>query len=297
MSNADSLASTHLSRLRILIAEDNLINQKLTLRQLLLLDYEADLVTNGQAAVDAVKQFPYDVVLMDCQMPVLDGFAATIAIRQWEQQQQLPQPIVVIAMTASDLEHDRQRATAIGMNDYLIKPVRKETLATLLDRWSQVIRTNANSAESHTSELRRTNRASQGVPQEAIDPELLLPTHLDFSHLHRLCDNAPDFELELLQLFLQDSQSHLEALQQAIFKQDFQQIQQIAHHIKGASANVGAKMMQWLAEQLEHQTDSHPAPSTLNLTTAELIGKLEFSLNQVRALLNRMKITSHAYHD
>jgi len=214
MSTPDSLASKYPSSLRILIAEDNLTNQKLMLRQLQLLGYDADLAVDGQAAVDAVKQFSYDVVLMDCQMPVLDGFDATIAIRQWEQQRQSAKSIMVIAMTASNLEHDRQRAAAIGMNDYLTKPIHKEELAVLLDRCKQFVQSGFLEPFSGTGAL-------APVAQATIDPCPLLPAHLDFSYLHRLCDNTPDFELELLQIFLQDSQNHLKRFDKQFFSKIF----------------------------------------------------------------------------
>lgn len=269
----DQITSQPPSLLKILLAEDNLTNQKLTLRQLQLLGYQADIVVNGQVAVDAVMQSHYDLVLMDCQMPVLDGFDATAAIRAWEQQSQRC-PVVVIAMTASDLERDRQRALAIGMNDYLTKPIRKEVLGSLLDYWNNLILTKSNFAA----------RTAVASPTQVMTLDPLPPLHLDWEQLQCLSDHTPEFELELLQLFLQDSSIHLKVLQQAAFHQDFQQIRQSAHHIKGASANVGAKMMQSLAEQIEHQSDLKQGN-----VTAELIARLEFSLAQVQTFLNRIR--------
>jgi HPt (histidine-containing phosphotransfer) domain-containing protein len=200
-------------------------------------------------------------------MPVLDGFDATLAIREWEHQQQhdgtLRSPIVIIALTASTLEQDWGRALSIGMNDYLIKPIYKEVLSTLLDHWQQVIFTQSEGASTR-------NSVSNSLP------------HLDLDHLHRLSDNQPEFELELLKLFWEDNALHLKTLQQAIDRQDFSQIQRSAHHIKGASASVGAKRMQFLAEQLENQ--SYPASGTI---TAELMAKLEFSLAQIGIYLKQ----------
>lgn len=260
--------------LKILLAEDNLTNQRLTLRQLQVLGHSADTVANGQAAVDAVKQCRdesrYDLVLMDCQMPVLDGFAATIAIRTWEQHQPQPSPVVIIAMTASDLEQDRRRAETIGMNDYLTKPVRKEQLAALLNHWSL--------------HLTPANSATPSPLLSSLPPEALSASHLDLEQLHRLSDHTPEFELELLKLFLEDSAVHLKAIQQAVSGGDFQQIQQSAHHLKGASASVGATIVQTLAEHLENQLYPNQAP-----VTAELIARLQFSLTQVQTFLHRMR--------
>lgn len=265
------------SPLKILLAEDNLTNQKLTLRQLQLLGYWADTVVNGQAAVDAVQQAPYDIVLMDCQMPAIDGFQATALIRAWEQQQPLRYPIVIIAMTASDLEQDRGRARAIGMNDYLTKPVRKEVLAALLDRWQQIILTPSNLATT------KATGGDAGTAPHQPPPEPLPLSHLDLACLYRLSDNTPEFAVELLISFLEDSHNHLNTLREAVSHQDFPQIQQAAHHIKGASANVGATRMRFLAEQLERQ--SHPEA----VTAGELVTQLECSLTQVQRFLHRMR--------
>lgn len=273
-----SLDCTVLERkplLKILLAEDNLTNQRLTLRQLEVLGHSADTVANGQAAVDAVRQCRdqsrYDLVLMDCQMPVLDGFEATLAIRTWEQHQPQHSPVVIIAMTASDLEQDRRRAEAIGMNDYLTKPVHKERLAALLNHWSLRL-TPANAASPPSSLL------------SSLPPEASSTSHLDLEQLHRLSDHTPEFELELLKLFLEDSAVHLKAIQQAISGGDFQQIQQSAHHLKGASASVGATIVHTLAEHLETQLYPNQAP-----VMAELIARLQFSLTQVQTFLHRMR--------
>lgn len=250
-------------------------NQKLVLRQLQILGYRADLVANGQAAVEAIQQLNYDIVLMDCQMPILNGFEATLSIRDWEHRHPRSCQTIVIAMTASNLEQDRLQAMAIGMNDYVTKPLRKEVLASLLDRWSQVIWTKTNLAVEPATSL---------LGDQSIEPEPLPPPNLDWTHLHRLSDNTSDFELELLQIFLENSQIHLKVLQQAVFNRDFQQIQQSAHYIKGASATIGAKQMQWLAEKLEHQPDLNS-----DAVVVQLITKLESSLNQVQDSFNRMK--------
>ncbi|NJR59554.1 MAG: response regulator [Cyanobacteria bacterium CRU_2_1] len=129
------------SNLRILLVEDNPTNQKLTLKQLQSLGHTADIVGNGYAAVTTIAHSRYDLVLMDCHLPLIDGFTATLAIRDRESQNTAPcsKRIIVIAMTASDSRQDRERAIAVGMDDYLLKPVRRETLATLLNHWSQII--------------------------------------------------------------------------------------------------------------------------------------------------------------
>ena len=119
---------------RILLAEDNAINQKVALHMLQKLGYSADVVANGQQAVVSLSQIAYDLVLMDCMMPVMDGFKTTAVIRD-PVSTVLNHNIPVIAMTANAMKEDRDKCIAAGMDDYVSKPVKKEALAAVLEKW------------------------------------------------------------------------------------------------------------------------------------------------------------------
>jgi signal transduction histidine kinase/ligand-binding sensor domain-containing protein/CheY-like chemotaxis protein len=128
----ESTACAGQTRARVLIVEDNLINQKVAVHLLSRVGYASDVAANGAEAIDMVQKYPYDLVLMDCQMPVMDGFEATNAIRKAEK------PfahVPIVALTASVLPGQRAKCLAAGMDDYLAKPVRKDALDTILRRW------------------------------------------------------------------------------------------------------------------------------------------------------------------
>jgi CheY-like chemotaxis protein len=122
------------SGIRLLVAEDNIVNQKVAERMLDKLGYGVDIVTNGQDALGALEQSSYAAILMDCQMPVMDGFEATTAIRAREDKDARPRT-PIIAMTANAMKGDRERCIEAGMDDYVPKPVRMKELAAALERW------------------------------------------------------------------------------------------------------------------------------------------------------------------
>ena len=121
------------------MAEDNHTNQLVALGLLRKLGYGADIVVNGLAALEALKSIPYDIILMDCHMPEMDGYDATRAIRIREQSSDQgfnwKSPVHIIAITASAMQGDREKCLAAGMDDYLSKPIRLQELQAVLKRW------------------------------------------------------------------------------------------------------------------------------------------------------------------
>ncbi|MFN6486858.1 MULTISPECIES: response regulator [unclassified Nostoc] len=254
---------------RILLAEDNLVNQKVALKQLQSLGYSADVAGNGKEALQLLEKIPYDLILMDCQMPVLDGLEATKEIHRWQESSfangRRP---VVIAMTANAMKEDQQLCIDAGMDDYLSKPVIKEKLAAALEHWGNVI-FRAKETDALEKTVSTTDVGSVDLP-------------IDWKRLHQLSENNPEFELELLQMFVEDIQPRLELIKIAIADHDYEQIALQTHQIKGASANIGATTMHLAAEKLEQLAHHQERRGTTNL-----ISELEEFVKYIQEFLIR----------
>ena len=229
------------------------------------LGYRVDVVGDGRQALEALLEHgPYSAVLMDVQMPEMDGYAATKEIRQREKSAQGPHT-PIIAMTANALQGDREKALEAGMDDYVSKPVSSEKLEAVLERW---------------------------VPEEGVKVPALangngLPVSeetgpsLDAVVVESLRDLGGDEMLsELTQLFLDDADSNLAALKEAIEKRDATSVERVAHKLKGSSGDMGAT---WMAESCGQLQD---AGASGDLTVAPaLLERLEEEFEHVRSAL------------
>jgi two-component system, sensor histidine kinase and response regulator len=212
----------------ILLAEDNPINLKLALMQLEKLGLRAQSVSDGQGAVDALRREPdkYSLVLMDCQMPQVDGYQATRMIRQLEASRGGHIPI--IAMTASAMMADRNACLAAGMDDYISKPVHTEALRQVLEDW-----------------LMRAGPPAESPPLPVLD------AHVVVGLRELQSDDGPDVLQPLIELFLHNTPERLASLEAAIAAGDGRALEQVAHNIKGSSASFGASRLAALCQPLE----------------------------------------------
>jgi signal transduction histidine kinase/DNA-binding response OmpR family regulator len=230
--------------LRVLVAEDNAVNQKVVVQQLLKLGCNADIVGNGQEAIATLEQIPYDVVFMDCQMPEMDGLEATRRIRVRETDQGRS-PVYVVAMTANALPADRELCLAAGMNDFVAKPVRIEDVAQVLDRVSaaqKVAGTEGTTAAASVTTAAETS----AVERRDVNLEIL-------DRLRALRrPEGPDAFAEILGLFLQQTPQLLREMQEACASGRDDLLRRTAHTLKGSCSNLGAERMAARCRDLEN---------------------------------------------
>jgi PAS domain S-box-containing protein len=288
---------------RILLAEDNLINQKLAITLLQKAGYSVDTVDNGAQAVEKMKNENYAVILMDVQMPEMDGLEATSQIRLWENDQNRHTPI--IAMTAHAMRGDRERCLEAGMDDYLSKPLEPKALFNALDRWS---RGSGAPQEEPTeerqdylalnSQLIETSFLQEGglfgeqpsltaafdetQPALPSSPPADAPTLELESALYRF-SNDRDFMLEICREFISGLPARLVEMQTALQAGSASALGRLAHNLKGAALNFNAERLAGIAlviEEIGKREDLTEA--------ASLVRELESAMHAVHEQFNRL---------
>ncbi|HEX7490252.1 MAG TPA: response regulator [Candidatus Limnocylindrales bacterium] len=228
---------------RILLAEDNITNQQVALGLLRKLGMRADAVANGAEAIQSLESIPYDLVLMDMQMPEVDGLEASRRIRD-PQSAVLNHAVPIIAMTANALQGDRERALESGMNDYVTKPVSPTALVEALDRWLPEM----SAMVSQPAQLATPAEAVAGEPATGQDPEPVV-----FDRAGMLARLMGDEHLARIVIdeFLKDIPTQIEALKIYLADGDVASATRQTHSIKGASANVGGEALRAVAYAAE----------------------------------------------
>jgi signal transduction histidine kinase/DNA-binding response OmpR family regulator len=236
--------------LTVLVAEDNVINRLVAMKTLERLGHRAVAVENGAQAVDAWRRGGFDLVLMDCQMPEMDGYQATEIIRMEESASGARVPIV--ALTANAMRGDREKCLQIGMDDHLAKPLKLRDLQAVIERW-----TARRGRPGSISEDRETHVMNEGMP-------------VNRAHLLEMVDGDQGVVDEILQYFLQDTPRQIVALGEAITRGNIEEVHRLAHTLKGSSSNVGAEPLREKAWSLEHAESLDDASSLLADCRAEL---------------------------
>ncbi len=270
---------------RILVVDDQQVNQQLAMLRLEGWGHRVDVVSNGKEAVEAVRHVPYDLILMDCQMPEMDGYEATYEIRRLEtsHRKQLsireirerPPRLPIIAMTANAMAGDREKCLEAGMDDYLAKPIKPAQLAEVLVKWipkqeepekQRKIEDEAGEVKDKKREMedgrrqmengkRKTENGSQATSDEQRETSqvsVTSPINSETVSEWRTL-GGPSFVVRMIDQFVHDATACVTRLEEAVERQDQSVIADMAHALKGMSHNMGAESLGELCHFLEHE--------------------------------------------
>ncbi len=256
------------SALRVLVVEDNSVNRKLALQQLHKLGYTGHAVSGGLAALAELERESYDILLLDCQMPEMDGYETARRLRQLEAPETgaagTRRPLHIIAMTANALEGDREKCLVAGMDDYISKPVRLTDLEAALRRAAERVR--SGSPPGHA--VSHPFHAAKPVPAAAELALANLPT-LDREAVNALralaAPGEPDPLPELISLFQYEARAAVEKMRAASMAADATALCNAAHNLKGCASNLGARRLAAVAEQIEKRARTGDALAAADL--------------------------------
>ncbi len=224
--------------LTILLVDDNAINRNVSMKILQQIGGNPDLATNGREAVELVRTKSYDLILMDVQMPLMDGLEATRQIRALEMENFSLSHVIIVAMTANAMTGDREKCLAAGMDDYIAKPVLPKTLKEVLFRWAAALQPEATSDSTNTQTM-STQDADAPGPGGPVDIE----------RIKEFSNGTPENIRELIEFYLKQTEEQLDQLNAALRLKELEKIRKIAHSCAGANATCG---VQNLANQLRN---------------------------------------------
>ena len=267
-SRTRSLDAQRFDGTRVLLAEDNQVNQRVAVTMLERLGCRVDVAGNGREAVQLAGRLPYDLIFMDLQMPEMDGFEATAAIRSAEAS---GRRVPIVALTAHAMAGDREVGLAAGMDDYLTKPVRAEGLASMLAKFT--------SAVSKPSRSVAGTANGDGTIDEAVITELV--------------DADGDLLTDLLGLFVESSREYLEAMRAGARAGDASAVSRAAHALRGSAANFRATHTVALARELEQTTGAGTLEGAAD-HIAELESAVASTIRSVERLATALRARGNA---
>jgi signal transduction histidine kinase/chemotaxis response regulator CheB/HPt (histidine-containing phosphotransfer) domain-containing protein len=272
---------------RILLAEDNTINQDVALGQLDRLGYTADVVANGREVLEVIERKPYDIILMDCMMPEMDGYEATKKIRDLERQHvNGRQRMHIIAMTANAMLGDRDKCLAAGMDDYVSKPVQISELRKAIEKWGgangHVAAHGSNGKASAPAGPPKAEVATLAVESGTVTTSSEAPVDLErFTDVTR---NNPEKTQRMLKTFLTQSAEISEGLTLAIQSGNAKEVRMLAHKFVGASSSIGMVAIVPALSQLEQMGDSGKIDGA-----AEVFAEFLRQLERVRQFIDELQ--------
>jgi two-component system sensor histidine kinase/response regulator len=288
-------ASISVRSARILLAEDNAINQEVALGQLEQLGCTADIVNNGLEALEALQRIPYDIVLMDCMMPEMDGYEATAKIREYERQHapgfDRKQPLHIVAMTANAMQGDSDKCITAGMNDYVSKPVQMSELRRALEKWKPAVpppslsvpKETSMPSAPHTQTASATvgmNGSSHTVAAAPAAPVEEVP--VDLERLSEVSLDNPEKMKRLINAWLKQADEIFQNLGPAVENGSGKDIRHLAHKLSGASSTLGMMAIVPLLAKLEQMGESGQLDDV-----PEVFTEARRQLERIRTFLNQ----------
>lgn len=254
---------------KILLVDDNVVNQKVAIVLLHQWGLEVDVVNSGQRAIQSVEKELYSMILMDCQMPGMDGFETTKAIRKLESLRGSYTPI--IALTALAMVGDKERCIAVGMDDYISKPIDRQMLKIKLNHWLQ----------------KEVVMKNQELASKFATSNLLSSTDepLDLSELK---DYYGDELNDVLTTFIESGETFLKDINQAVFERKDDKLAYLAHELKGSSASVGARALAKFCVLLERAAGLKDW-----LDVRETVGSMTTAFNLIKEYVREQNLGSH----
>jgi CheY-like chemotaxis protein len=240
---------------RILLAEDNTINQEVALGQLEQLGLTAEVVTNGKEVLEALQHEAYDIILMDCMMPEMDGYEATRTIRTFEKQRapgyDRNQPLHIVAMTANAMQGEDKKCYEAGMNDYVSKPVQILELRRALSQWKRVGDESDNAPAAPAEPAQVVASAAPTPTQPVVEEIASEPVPVDLERLREVSVGRPEKIRHFVGIYLKQAEEMIPALGQAIQNGSPKEVRDVAHKFKGASSSLGMVAVAPLLMELE----------------------------------------------
>ena len=303
---ASSMGHQRLRGASVLLAEDNEVNQEVVVALLREIGLEVDVANNGQIAVEMARHSKYDAILMDIQMPVMDGLEATREIRQ----QPLGRNIPILAMTANVTQSDREACLRAGMNDHIAKPIDPVNLWKTLDKWIDPSGS-FQAALGHQSQSSQETCDAGPITVAPDEPTLTFSPYSLSVHAWapaKYLSDLPGFDVNeglgrvlgktslyesVLQKFLAGQSGLRREFLMAICQSDVKAAQRIAHTLKGVAANVGAKSVSALAAALEQAVSDGAAPQVIQSKLDDLSAELDVLLARLGLCFPDVQETTH----
>ncbi len=265
--------------LRILVAEDNIVNQQVALLFLEQVGYLADTAANGLEVLEALQRQPYDVVLMDVQMPVMDGLATSRRINVEYAPTARPR---IIAMTANTMQGDKEECLEAGMDDYISKPIQLAELFEALSKCQPKNLPLVDAGKIEAVEYQEQALIVKSDDEQLALPNSLIPSAIDYKILQSFCSTMGKKSLgivvKLIDCYLEDAPKLLESINSAIATVNSTQLRHAAHTLKASSAALGATNLASLSHKLEI------------LAQAGMINSASAIISQMEAEYNRVKV-------